>query len=48
MAQLIVHDGAVTLALSRLERLEGFHRDLRTPLSSVTGVRAVTDPWPEL
>ena len=48
MAQLIVHDDALTLSLSRLERFEGFRRDLRVPLSSVTAVRAVTDPWPEL
>ena len=48
MAQLIVHDDTVTLALSRLEHLEGLRRDLRTPLSSITGVRAVADPWPEL
>ena len=48
MAQLIVHDDTVTLALSRLEQFEGFRRDLRTPLSSVTAVRAVTDPSSEL
>jgi len=48
MAQLIVHDSIVTLALSRLEHLEGFRRNLSTPLSSVTAVRTVTDPWPEL
>ena len=48
MAQLIVHDDSVMLALSRLEQLEGFRRNLCTPLSSIAVVQAVTDPWPEL
>src|ERR1700686_1536636 len=48
MAQLAVHDGVVTLALTRLEHLEGFSRDLMAPLASVTAVRAVASPWPEL
>lgn len=48
MADLHVHDGTVTLAMSRLEHLEGFRRDLEAPVGSIRAVRAVTDPWPEL
>jgi len=48
MAQLTVRDDVATLALSRLEQLEGFRRSVRAPVSSITVVRAVTDPWPEL
>ena len=48
MAELTVHDDALTLTLSRLEHAEGFHRNLTVPLASVSAVRAVADPWPEL
>jgi hypothetical protein len=48
MAELTVHDDALTLTLSRVEHAEGFHRDLTVPLASLTAVRAVGDPWPEL
>jgi hypothetical protein len=48
MAELTVHDDALTLTLSRLEHAEGFHRNLTVPLTSLGAVRAVADPWPEL
>jgi len=48
MAELALHDGTVTLHLTRLEHVEGFRGDLSAPLSSVTAARAVTDPWSEL
>ena len=48
MAQVQTADGSVTLALTRLERLEGFRRDLVAPLTSVTGVRPADDLWAEL
>jgi hypothetical protein len=48
MAELIVRDGAVVLALTRLEHVEGFRRDLSAPVGSVTTVRVVADPWAEL
>jgi hypothetical protein len=39
--ELVVHMGP-------LEKAEAFHGDLRLPLSAVTEVRVVDDPWPEL
>jgi hypothetical protein len=48
MAELTVHDDSLTLTLSRIENAEGIHRNLTAPLASLTAVRAVTDPWPEL
>jgi len=48
MAELLIDGDSVTLSMSRLEHLEGFRRDLRAPLASVTAVRAVADPWAEL
>jgi hypothetical protein len=48
MADLVVNGTTVTLALSRLEHLEGFRGDLDAPLDALTAVRAVEDPWAEL
>ena len=48
MAEIALHDSTIVLAMSRLEHLEGFRADLEAPLTSVTAVRAVDDPWPEL
>ena len=48
MAELTFHDGTVTLAMSRLEHLEGFRGDLDAPVGSIRDVRAVADLWSEL
>ena len=48
MARVVTSDGSVTLALTRVERLEGFHGDIVAPATSVTGVRACDDVWAEL
>ncbi len=48
MAELLVDDDRLTLALTALERAEGFHRSIEAPAASVTAVRAVTDVWAEL
>jgi hypothetical protein len=43
MAQLTVRERELTLALTRGEKLEGLHGDLRVPLSSVVGVDVLED-----
>ena len=48
MARLTTSDGSVTLALTRTERLVGFHGDITAPLASITAVRAADDLWDEL
>jgi len=48
VAELRVGTGTVTLALTRIERLEGFRGDITAPASSVTSVRVSTDLWSEL
>ena len=48
MADLVVDGTFLSLAMSRVEHLEGFRGDLRAPLDSVTSVRAADDPWSEL
>jgi hypothetical protein len=48
MARVRTAADSVTLALTRLERLEGFRGDLEAPLGSVTAVRAADDLWAEL
>ena len=48
MADLIVDGTTLTLTMSRIERLEGFRGDVQAPLTAVTVVRAVEDPWVEL
>jgi hypothetical protein len=34
--------------MSDLEKVEGFHSDIRVPLAAVHAVRAVAHGWPEL
>lgn len=48
MAHLEIEGDELVLSLSRLEKIEGFHGDIRVPLSSVREVRYVADTWPEL
>ena len=48
MARIVTTGGSVTLALTRVERLEGFRGDLTAPASSVRAVRASDDLWSEL
>ena len=48
MADLEVDGGELVLHLRGLEKAEGVHGDIRVPLSAVSAVRSVDDPWPEL
>lgn len=48
MGRLVIEDEELVLQLSRLEKLEGFRRDIRVPTSTVRQVRSVADPWSEL
>ena len=48
MARLVTADGSVRLALTRVERIEGFHGDITAPTGSVVSVRASDDLWSEL
>ena len=48
MAELRPEGKELVLHLHPLEKAEGFHSDIRVPLSAVTAVRVVDDPWPEL
>jgi hypothetical protein len=48
MADLLTEDETLVLHMSKLEKAEGFHRDIRVPLSAVTAVRVVDNAWPEL
>jgi hypothetical protein len=48
MAELRVEGADLVLHMSALEKAEGFHRDIRLPLSAVQSVRCVEDAWPEL
>jgi len=48
MARLTVDREDLVLDLSGLEELEGFHRSIRVPISTVRDIRSVDDPWPEL
>jgi hypothetical protein len=43
MADLRVEDGELVLHLSRMEKVEGLHSDLRVPLSAVQGVEVLED-----
>ena len=45
MARVVTSGETVTLALTRVERLEGFRSDIVAPVASV---RAVDDLWSEL
>ena len=48
VADLEVDGDELVLHLRAIEKAEGAHGDIRIPLSAVTAVRAVDDPWPEL
>jgi hypothetical protein len=48
MAELQIEGTDLVLHLSGVEKAEGLHGDLRVPLGSVTGARAVDDLWEEL
>jgi hypothetical protein len=48
VAELEVEGDELVLHLRAIEKAEGAHRDIRVPLSAVTAVRSVDDPWPEL
>jgi hypothetical protein len=48
VADLEVEGDELVLHLRAIEKAEGAHGDIRVPLSTVTAVRSVDDPWPEL
>ena len=48
MADLRIEGDELVLHMGPLEKTEGFHGDIRVPLSAVTAVRPVDDAWPEL
>jgi hypothetical protein len=48
VADLEVEGDELVLHLRAIEKAEGAHSDIRVPLSAVTAVRSVDDPWPEL
>jgi uncharacterized protein len=48
MAELKVDGYELVLHMHPLEKAEGFHGDIRLPLSAVDTVRFVDNPWPEL
>jgi len=48
VAELHTEGDQLVLHMHALEKAEGFHGDIRVPLSSVTAVRVVEDAWPEL
>ena len=48
MAELRTDGDQLVLHMHALEKAEGFHGDIRVPLSAVTAVRFVGDAWPEL
>jgi hypothetical protein len=48
VAELVIDGDELVLHLRAVEKAEGAHGDIRVPLSAVTAVRFVDDPWPEL
>lgn len=48
MADVSVDRGTLTLELTSAEHVEGFHRSIAVPISSVTAVRVAPDIWSEL
>jgi hypothetical protein len=48
VADLQIDGDDLVLQLRPMEKAEGMHGDIRMPLSAVTAVRSVDDPWSEL
>jgi hypothetical protein len=48
VADLVINEDTVTVAMSAAEKAEALHRDLTIPRSSVTSVRAVADGMAEV
>ena len=48
MARLVVEGDELVLDLTGFEKVEGFHGDIRVPLSTLREVRSTADPWSEL
>ena len=48
MAELHPEGDELVLHLQPREKAEGFHGDIRVPLSAVTSARVVQNAWPEL
>ncbi len=48
MAELHPEGNELLFHLQPHEKAEGFHGDIRVPLSAVVSVRVVPDAWPEL
>jgi uncharacterized protein len=48
VADLSVEGDELVLTMSALEKAEGFHSNIRVPLSAVRDIRSVDDPWGEL
>jgi hypothetical protein len=48
MANLVINDDTVTVAMSRAEKAEALHSDLTFPRSAVAGVREVQDGMAEV
>jgi hypothetical protein len=48
VAELQIDGAELVLHLRAMEKAEGAHGDIRVPLSAVTAVRSVDDPWTEL
>ena len=48
VAELRTEGDQLVLHMHTLEKAEGFHGDIRVPLSRVTAVHVVEDAWPEL
>jgi hypothetical protein len=48
VADLTVDGDELVLHLHAAEKAEGFHGDIRVPMTAVDSVRAVDDAWPEL
>ena len=48
MARLSVDEQFLVLNLKGLEKAEGFHGDIRVPISAVRDIRLAQEPWSEL
>jgi hypothetical protein len=48
VAELQIEGADLVLHLRGIEKAEGAHGNIRLPLSAVTAVRSVDDPWTEL